>query len=560
MKSTEERMLRSKHTDNNGKEKFDFERNEFDLDINKSRKINSRVSLSNINKIYEKSKAKSMNDEVSNKRKQVMKMVLKIKDYHIEKPKGTKYSKALTGDRKSDDIQHHHKMAISCESESSLLHKTVNLSPSKKNNIIYKTVDPLADEKYKPYHKKMLRQENRMIERDASETEREADRLLLLLDKLDMIDWKITLAKVTVINNIEDAEEMNSKRVKTKELIQSMLAKYESTNLRASLFSKSTRRSVKIDSKKDWYKIYKQIDRRLLLDYHSSSDEDEDDMNIEKIREHRLKKRKQQCGGLIVVGFRVDNDVSNYKTNFRKYQIVTEPLRNPYIVRLTKQEKDIWKGKVDQLSSKFEYHKNFGKQTAIMKNKVIIQAGDNNVDQAQNILSNEYIDRLKYDNTMDDDNSSLSSACEINEEEEITLSRILEDENNNEQIKNETQSPSSTFSLQTSQKAFTLNHSDSFKTGEKIRTETSIVTNNSSNANQPLTTAFVDYEKVNNITPVIIKTIPNTNGGIKHLDSESNPNINKPETEMKNDFTNNLVYNNVTVINELRPRKNLNKL
>ena len=56
----------------------------------------------------------------------------------------------------------------------------------------------------------------------------EADRLSLISDRLGMLNWEVTLQKVTKINDPTDENEMETKRYQTKELIDSMLHKFES--------------------------------------------------------------------------------------------------------------------------------------------------------------------------------------------------------------------------------------------------------------------------------------------------------------------------------------------
>lgn len=95
-------------------------------------------------------------------------------------------------------------------------------------NIRKPTDDLLPDSTYQPYHKKMLKQENRMIQSDIVNGENEADRLSLISDRLGMLNWEVTLQKVTKINDPTDENEMETKRYQTKELIDSMLHKFES--------------------------------------------------------------------------------------------------------------------------------------------------------------------------------------------------------------------------------------------------------------------------------------------------------------------------------------------
>lgn len=102
-------------------------------------------------------------------------------------------------------------------------------------NIRKPTDDLLPDSTYQPYHKKMLKQENRMIQSDIVNGENEADRLSLISDRLGMLNWEVTLQKVTKINDPTDENEMETKRYQTKELIDSMLHKFESMKKKAAI-------------------------------------------------------------------------------------------------------------------------------------------------------------------------------------------------------------------------------------------------------------------------------------------------------------------------------------
>lgn len=212
----------------------------------------------------------------------------------------------------------------------------------------------LDDRKYINYHRRMLRQESRMIQLDITHGENEADRLLGVYDKLNMFNWQPTLLKVTMINDPNDEEEMLAKREKTKEYIQTLLNNFDNMKKRTlSLNKKNAKYVKKIGSEKtmlpnsisrsdssvfhgpDRTKIYNYVDRKYYSGYVSSSDEEEECMTVEDIKAHRKASRERQCGSALTVC------LSN---NFNAgYAIVAEPLKKPYIIKCTTQERKHWK-------------------------------------------------------------------------------------------------------------------------------------------------------------------------------------------------------------------------
>ena len=230
------------------------------------------------------------------------------------------------------------------------------LQSPKKNPEIYS--DPLPDSLYELFHKRMLRHENRMIEQDVIQGENEAERLTLIAEKLDMVTWPMTLQKVTKINDPTDDDEMTRKRAQTIDSIKFMLEKFnlmKRKSIGLTGIQKATKgKNAKINPLRSWYKIYKRVDRSLIYpEYHSSSDEDEEEMEIDNIRNHRRKLREAQCGGSIIITLK----------NSSNYAIVAEPLRGPYVVKASGKEKRSWK-KLLKGGKKFKYHPPLSNQVA----------------------------------------------------------------------------------------------------------------------------------------------------------------------------------------------------
>ncbi|CAR26895.1 ZYRO0C03938p [Zygosaccharomyces rouxii] len=226
--------------------------------------------------------------------------------------------------------------------------------------------DTLPDELYWAYHKKMTRHEARMLESDVIQGENEADKLSLWSEKLDLAHWQLKLKQITVIKNSDDEEEMEKKRVLTKETIDSMLARYHTMKKNRSILLKNNR-TGKIDPVKHWSQIYNRINRRMVLDYHSSSDEEENTMDIDQIRAHRKHIRERQCRGSIII--QLTMAACSCHT---KYAIIAEPLRRPYVIRISKQERHRWNKLMQQAPGKFTNYTQFPSQVALPKRKVVI--------------------------------------------------------------------------------------------------------------------------------------------------------------------------------------------
>ncbi|CAB4253936.1 similar to Saccharomyces cerevisiae YDR181C SAS4 Subunit of the SAS complex (Sas2p, Sas4p, Sas5p), which acetylates free histones and nucleosomes and regulates transcriptional silencing [Maudiozyma barnettii] len=191
--------------------------------------------------------------------------------------------------------------------------------------------DPLPDTLYKAFHKKMLRQENRMIESDINESYESAEHLEQLYNKLEVITWPTALAKMTKINDPTDDDELGEKRQMAMNKIMDMLDKYKLMNEHASILQKN-KSKFKINPLTNYTKIYRNVDHLLLDNYESSSDEDEEEFTTEQIRIHRIKKRTESCGGVITIGLKTF-EVREH------YTIIAQPLKKPYVIKLTSKEK-----------------------------------------------------------------------------------------------------------------------------------------------------------------------------------------------------------------------------
>lgn len=220
--------------------------------------------------------------------------------------------------------------------------------------------DLLSDDIYRSYHKKMQKQESRMINDDKIQSEAEAERLQNLSEKLDHLDWINTLSKLTVIHDMRDEEELLLKRDMTKQSIVRMLDKFRDMKRRSNLLSRNYRHG-RINPVANRASLYCRIDRKLIMGYDSSSDEEEENMTPEQIRLHRKRNREANYGGTIIV------QLKRLKNSAAKYAIVAEPLRASYIVKCSKEERELWSLQAAKLPDKFEYYPKFPKQIAVKR-------------------------------------------------------------------------------------------------------------------------------------------------------------------------------------------------
>lgn len=87
--------------------------------------------------------------------------------------------------------------------------------------------DPLPDEHYEVFHKKMKREERAMTNSDRLKIMLEIDNLRQQLHHLHQYDWARHLPKITHINNVLDLDEMTHKKQLTEDEIARLLDKYD---------------------------------------------------------------------------------------------------------------------------------------------------------------------------------------------------------------------------------------------------------------------------------------------------------------------------------------------
>lgn len=215
------------------------------------------------------------------------------------------------------------------------------------------SLDPLEDDLYLTFHKKMQKQETRMLNQDRLQSEGEAERLGVIYEELGTSNWVKSLTKTTVIKNPDDLHELELKRDLTREIIGQMLEKFKDMKTRAMLLPRCGKHSRPLGVSRR-IDAYKPPENAFCIN--ASSDEEEEFLTLPELKKHRLEARRKRYGGPVVVQFR-KSQTTNYK-----YAIVAEPLQSAYIVKCSKEEKEIWSREAGSLPAKIEHYAPFPKQ------------------------------------------------------------------------------------------------------------------------------------------------------------------------------------------------------
>lgn len=328
---TDLRSLRSKGGENQDEEddRFDFDRQEYSIDPHKKFEVlRSRIrgSLKTENGPTEKVSNPTIdNPDVLCTKEMINRMTLKIKKNNI-----------------------------------------ADHNPKVEEGIKLIDNDPLVDNVYTSFHRRMLLQENRMHQVDVNQSVNEAERLILVNDKLDMPSWVGTLQKITVIDNPHDAKELAKKKKMTKQYIKKLLDRYNKMEKHNHVLNKEIKK-IKLVPIRRTPKIYQNLDRKDDVEYHSSSDDEEDEDNIsnEELSRRRLRRREVQAGGSIVIGLSYTDMV------YSRFAIIAEPLKTPAVILASSSEKRHWKSLTD-IPKQLEYSARINNQFAKFKQKTLI--------------------------------------------------------------------------------------------------------------------------------------------------------------------------------------------
>ncbi|KAL6941486.1 hypothetical protein ACO0RG_002618 [Hanseniaspora osmophila] len=216
-------------------------------------------------------------------------------------------------------------------------------------------IDPLNDALYENFHKHMCKEEKKMIQMDKIEAANLAERYETYLDTLNLVTWKYYLPKITKIENPQDNKEMERKKKLTIETITKLLSDYDSLktlikirsfklknqdslalprgplskkiinpyqHLKSLPFVKCHTPSAQMRVNKNIPTVYQRFDRMFILDYESSSDEEESNLKTSgAIKSYRRKRvfEKYKYPTIII--------------RCEAFDIVAQPFQNPKIVK-----------------------------------------------------------------------------------------------------------------------------------------------------------------------------------------------------------------------------------
>lgn len=161
--------------------------------------------------------------------------------------------------------------------------------------------DPLNDELYIPYNRRMEKEEKKMINWEREKIYSEADKMKAQLEKLHQNDWMKSLQTITYIRDPRDHKEMMEKKEWTIESLKGMLKRFEDWK-RCEDRVLGRIRASSPSLIQHPFKYYTNMpDADLVQD--SDTDEDENNMTIPQIRRLRLRKKLEKFGPIIKVKF-----------------------------------------------------------------------------------------------------------------------------------------------------------------------------------------------------------------------------------------------------------------
>ena len=493
------RSLRSKGTkDVLNDNKFDFDEEEYSIDPNKR----FLVLHSEVRKSNQKDPTDRKQEAASNNYDHAK---IKMDKLDVEKSKGLITSMILNI-------------------------KTNKIGGTDDNNV-ETLIDPLSDETYMSFHKKMLKQENRMHQFDVNQGVNEAERLELIYDKLDLPNWVSTLQRVTVINDPTDGKELLKKKILTKQHIKSLLYKYDRMQKRDRLLQKTIKKFRYVPIQRT-PKIYQNLDRKCDLDYHSSSDEEDDESTIDnsEICRRRLLRREAQCGGSVVIG------ISNTELHKSKFVIMAEPLKKPYIFKTSKKEKQDWKN-FSGLPRTLQGNVRTNNRIAELKQKILIPLTLTAERVSKKIVDDNAVSEAKKKNNKNGNNLKTDNSTELKdsngfENKSVIRNHPRDEKEHNSICKNKSDKPLEAEKSYIS--SLKVSHS-SFPLTSMIKEEKNI------------------YGKIMDVNKENI-TISTTNGSCHMLKSRSC--VSEP---CRNQVIKENTFNNLVNSNGVYPNKNINE-
>lgn len=185
-------------------------------------------------------------------------------------------------------------------------------STSKKVNVNVK--DPLNDDLYLTYHRRMEKEEKKMTNRDREKICSEADKMKSQLESLKSNEWQKSLPNITYIRDVRNFKEMSEKRQWTIDSLNLLLSKFEDWKKREDRVLGRNRAHILTNHKLlNDLRLYTKLNK---YDYigNSDTDKEEDDLTNAQIRKRRRKKRTDVFGPVI-------------KIKFNDHVVVAEPFK-----------------------------------------------------------------------------------------------------------------------------------------------------------------------------------------------------------------------------------------
>lgn len=179
---------------------------------------------------------------------------------------------------------------------------------SKRRNLRKSTVvrqkpeDPLTDELYTPYNRRMEKEEKKMINWERDKIYSEADKMKSQLASLQQNDWMKILPTITYIRDPRNQDELLQKKNWTVESLNALLKRFEDWKKSEDKVLGKVRAPSPSTIMQQPFRYYtNKIDSDLLQD--SDTDEEEELMSVAQIKRHRLKKKLEKYGPIIKIKF-----------------------------------------------------------------------------------------------------------------------------------------------------------------------------------------------------------------------------------------------------------------
>lgn len=164
-----------------------------------------------------------------------------------------------------------------------------------------KVEDPLGNDLYIPYNRRMEKEEKKMINWEREKIYAEADRMKSQLEKLQQNDWMRSLQTITYIRDPTDQKEMLQKKQWTIDSLNVLLDRFEDWKRCEERLLGRTRAPSPAVLQNPFKYYTNLVDTDLIQE--SDTDEEENKMTVTQIKRRRLKNKLRKYGPIIKVKF-----------------------------------------------------------------------------------------------------------------------------------------------------------------------------------------------------------------------------------------------------------------